>query len=109
MGEETLVHIGEDNFDDEVLKADRPVLVDFWAPWCGPCKAIGPIVEEMSVQYRDQIKVAKVNIDDYPKPAENYGVMSIPTLILFKDGKVIDTLVGLVPKERLETFIRKAL
>jgi thioredoxin 1 len=109
MRENTLVHVGEDNFEEEVLKADRPALVDFWAPWCGPCIAIGPTVEALAVQYRDQIKVAKVNIDDHPKVAEPYGVMSIPTLMLFKEGKVLDTLVGLVPKERLEAFIRKAL
>jgi thioredoxin 1 len=109
MGENTLVHVGEDNFEEEVLKADRPALVDFWAPWCGPCIAIGPTVEALAVQYRDQIKVAKVNIDDHPKVAEPYGVMSIPTLMLFKEGKVLDTLVGLVPKERLEAFIRKAM
>jgi thioredoxin 1 len=109
MGEEILVHIGDDNFEEEVLKADRPALVDFWAPWCGPCKAIGPTVEALAVQYRDQIKVVKVNIDDHKKNAETYGVMSIPTLILFKDGKVFDTLIGLVAKERLEAFIRKAL
>lgn len=109
MAEEALVHVGDGNFAEEVLKADRPALVDFWAPWCGPCKAIGPTVEALAVQYRDQLKVAKVNIDDNPKTALLYGVMSIPTLILFKGGKVLDTLVGLVPKERLETFIKKAL
>ena len=109
MGEETLVHVGDDNFEEEVLQADRPALVDFWAPWCGPCKVIGPTVEALAVQYRDQLKVAKVNIDDHPKTAETYGVMSIPTLILFKEGKVLDTLIGLVPKERLEAFILKAL
>jgi thioredoxin 1 len=109
MGEETLVHVGDGDFEEVVLKADRPALVDFWAPWCGPCKAIGPTVEELAVQYRDQIKVAKVNIDDHPKTAATYGVMSIPTLLLFKEGKVLDTLIGLVPKERLEAFIRKAL
>ncbi len=109
MGEETLVHVGDDNFKKEVLEADNPVLVDFWAPWCGPCRAIGPTVEALAVQYRDQLKVAKVNIDDHPKTAEAYGVMSIPTLILFREGKVHDTLIGLVPKERLEAFIRKAL
>jgi len=109
MGEEALVHVGDGNFDEKILKADKPVLVDFWAPWCGPCKAIGPTVEALAEQYRDQLKVAKVNIDDNPKTAQTYGVMSIPTLILFKEGKILDTLIGLVPKERLEAFIRKAL
>lgn len=109
MGEEAVVHVGDGNFDGEVLKAAKPVLVDFWAPWCGPCKAIGPIVEVLAEEYRDRLKVAKVNIDDSSKTAQTYGVMSIPTLILFKDGKIFDTLVGLVPKERLEAFISKAL
>ncbi len=109
MVAETVIHVGEDNFEDEVLKADKPVLVDFWAPWCGPCKAIGPVIEALSVQYRDRIKVAKVNIDEHPKPAETYGVQSIPTLMLFKGGNVLDTIIGLVPKERLESSILKAL
>ena len=109
MGEEVLVHVGDGDFEEVILKADKPALVDFWAPWCGPCKAIGPTVAELAVQYRDKIKVAKVNIDDHPKTAAAYGVMSIPTLLLFKEGKVLDTLIGLVPKERLEAFIRKAL
>ena len=109
MAEEAVVHVGDSNFDAEILKADRPALVDFWAPWCGPCKAIGPTVEALAGQYKDQLKVAKVNIDDNPKTAQDYGVMSIPTLILFKQGKVLDTLVGLAPKERLEAFIKKAL
>jgi thioredoxin 1 len=109
MAEEALVHVGDGNFDTEILKADKPALVDFWAPWCGPCKAIGPSVEALAVQYKDQVKVAKVNIDDNPKTAQAYGVMSIPTVILFKGGKVLDTLVGLVPKERLEAFLKKAL
>jgi len=109
MAEEAVVHVGDGNFGEEVLKANKPVLVDFWAPWCGPCKAIGPTVEALAGQYRDQLKVAKVNIDDNAKTAQDYGVMSIPTLILFKEGKVLDTLVGLVPKERLEAFIQKAL
>jgi thioredoxin 1 len=109
MADEVVVHVGDGNFNEEILKADRPALVDFWAPWCGPCKAIGPTVEALAGQYRDQLKVAKVNIDDNPKTAQDYGVMSIPTLILFKQGKVLDTLVGLAPKERLEAFIKKAL
>lgn len=109
MGGDALVHVGDSNFDEEILKDEKPALVDFWAPWCGPCKAIGPTVEALAEQYRDRLKVAKVNIDDNPKTAQTYGVMSIPTLVLFKEGKVLDTLVGLVPKERLEAFIRKAL
>jgi thioredoxin 1 len=108
MAESFLVHVGDGNFDEEILKSDRPALVDFWAPWCGPCKAIGPVVEALAGQYHDQIKVAKLNIDDNNKTAATYGVRSIPTLLLFKEGKVLDTLVGLVPKERLEAFIKKA-
>ena len=99
----------DDNFEGEVLKSDKPVLVDFWAPWCGPCKAIGPIVEELAEQFKDSIKVMKLNVDDSQKTAINYNVRSIPTIILFKNGAILDTLVGLVPKERLENFVKKGL
>jgi thioredoxin 1 len=99
----------DDNFEGEVLKSDKPVLIDFWAPWCGPCKAIGPIVEELATQYQDKIKVMKLNVDESQKSAVTYGVRSIPTLIMFKGGKVSDTLIGLVPKEKLEEFIKKSL
>ena len=109
MAEEAVVHIGDVDFNEEILKADKPALVDFWAPWCGPCRSLGPTVEALAGQYCGQLKVAKVNIDDNPKTAATYGVMSIPTLILFKEGKILDTIVGLVPKERLEAFIKKAL
>jgi len=109
MAEEAVVHIGDVDFNEEILKAGKPALVDFWAPWCGPCRSLGPTVEALAGQYRDQLKVAKLNIDDNPKTAATYGVMSIPTLILFKEGKILDTIVGLVPKERLEAFIKKAL
>lgn len=99
----------DDNFEGEVLKSDKPVLIDFWAPWCGPCKAIGPIVEELAGQLKDSVKVMKLNVDENQKTAINYGVRSIPTIILFKDGKVLDTIIGLVSKERLEDFVKKGL
>jgi thioredoxin 1 len=99
----------DDNFEVEVLKSEKPVLIDFWAPWCGPCKAIGPIVEELAAQLKDTVKMMKLNVDESQKTAIKYGVRSIPTLILFKDGKVLDTLIGLVPKEKLEAFAKKGL
>ena len=99
----------DDNFEGEVLKSDKPVLIDFWAPWCGPCKAIGPVVEELAEQFKDSVKIMKLNVDENQKTALDYGVRSIPTLILFKDGKVLDTLIGLVPQKRLENFIKKSL
>lgn len=99
----------DDNFEGEVLKSDKPVLIDFWAPWCGPCKAIGPIVEEIAAEYQGKIKVMKLNVDDSQKAASAYGVRSIPTLMMFKSGKVADTLIGLVPKEKLEAFVNKSL
>jgi thioredoxin 1 len=107
--EDTLMHVSDNNFEQEVLKSAKPSLVDFWAPWCGPCKAIAPLLEELAKDYKDRINIVKVNVDDNPKTAANFGVRGIPTLILIKDGKNLDTLVGLVPKEKLETFIKKAL
>ena len=109
MSSEYVTAATDDNFDAEVLKSSKPVLVDFWAPWCGPCKAIGPVVEELAEQLKDSIKIMKLNVDESQKTALNYNVRSIPTLILFKEGKVFDTLIGLVPRERLETFIKKGL
>jgi thioredoxin 1 len=109
MAEGKLFEAGDGNFDQEIVQADRPALVDFWAPWCGPCKALGPIVEEIAAVYGDRVKFAKVNVDDNPRISATYGIRSIPTLILFKDGRILDTLIGLVSKDKLESFVKKGL
>jgi len=107
--DESMMQFTDANFEQEVLKSEKPVLVDFWAPWCGPCRAVGPVVEDLAEVYKGRVKVGKINIDDNPKTATTYGVMSIPTLILFNKGDIMDKLIGLSPKERLEGLIKKAL
>jgi thioredoxin 1 len=99
------VEIKDSSFDSEVLKEKLPVLVDFWAPWCGPCRMVGPIVEKLGDKYAGKIKVCKLNVDDNPETAQKYKVMSIPTLMFFKDGKVADTVVGAVPEAKLQSKI----
>jgi thioredoxin 1 len=96
-----VLEVSDASFDNEVLKAKDPVLIDFWAPWCGPCKAIGPIVEELSQEYSGRLKVVKMNVDDNPQTPSKYGVRGIPNLILFKGGQVQDQIVGAVPKAHL--------
>lgn len=108
MGDNT-IEISDDNFEAEVISSDIPVLVDFWATWCGPCKAIAPVIDELATEYSGKVKVAKVNVDSNPKSPGKYGVRGIPTLILFKGGEVAEQVVGAVPKSQLEEMIKKAL
>jgi thioredoxin 1 len=101
--------VTDQNFAAEVLNSNIPVLVDFWATWCGPCRSIGPIVEELAESFSGKVKVTKLNVDENPATPGQYGVRGIPTLILFKEGKVFDQIVGAVPKARLVAMIEKAL
>ncbi len=104
-----IIEIDDSSFDDEVLQSDKPVLVDFWAPWCGPCKAIGPVIEELAGTFGDKIKFAKCNVDDNPATPGKYGIKAIPTLIFFKEGNVVDQITGMVAKSKLEETINKIL
>ena len=104
-----IVAVTDDSFDTDVLQSDKPVLVDYWAEWCGPCKMIGPILEEIAPEYADKIKIAKLNIDDNPNTPPKYGIRGIPTLMLFKDGAVDATKVGALSKSQLTAFIDENL
>lgn len=92
------INVTDANFNEEVLNSDKPVLVDFWAAWCGPCRMMGPVIDEIANEYEDTLKVCKMNVDENPDTPARYGIMSIPTLILFKDGKPVKKLIGFRPK-----------
>jgi thioredoxin 1 len=102
---ENVVHITDNSFENDVLKSDLPVLVDYWAEWCGPCRAIAPILEELGHEYRDRVKIAKLNIDENPATTMKFGIRGIPTLMLFKEGNIEATKVGAASKSDLTAFI----
>lgn len=109
MASEKVMAFTDANFDQEVLQSDLPVLVDFWATWCAPCKAIAPLVDAVAEGYDGKVKVGKVNVDENPATPGKYGVRGIPTLILFKGGAVVDQIVGAVPKSQLDALLAKVL
>jgi thioredoxin 1 len=109
MASDKVKEINDTSFDQEVIKSDKLTLVDFWAPWCMPCKAIAPVIEELAATYDGKVKFTKLNVDDNPMTASSYGIRGIPTIILYKDGKVVEQVVGAVPKAELEKTIGRSL
>jgi thioredoxin 1 len=106
---EQIVHLTDATFEQEVLQSDVPVVVDYWAEWCGPCKMIGPILEELATEYGDKVKIAKINIDENAQTPPKFGIRSIPTLMVFKDGEVEGTKVGAASKSDLTAFIESSI
>ncbi|MBK1781114.1 thioredoxin TrxA [Advenella sp. WQ 585] len=106
---DTIKHATESSFNADVLKSDKPVLVDYWAPWCGPCKAIAPVLEEVAKEYEGRLQVVKVDVQDHPEVAAQFGIRGIPTLMVFKNGEAVATKVGAVNKAQLTSFIDSAL
>jgi len=104
-----LLHVTDGNFDEEIVKADIPAMVDFWAEWCGPCKMVGPTVEALAKEYEGKIKIAKMNVDENRETPARFGIRNIPTLILFKDGEVAQTIIGAQTKSQLEEELKKLL
>jgi thioredoxin 1 len=109
MASDAIIEISDSNFESEVVKSDVPVLVDFWAPWCGPCKAIAHIVEEISSTYEGKIKVGKMNVDENQSTTMKFGIRSIPTIIMFKGGEAVDQIIGAVPKGEIEKVVERSL
>ncbi len=109
MASADVVHLKDSTFQTEVLKSEVPVLVDFWAVWCGPCKAIAPLVDELATQYKGKVKIAKMDVDHEQQTPQQFGIRSIPTLLVFKNGRVVDTIIGAVPKSKIEESLKKLL
>src|SRR5579864_3160920 len=109
MANDKVLHVTDSNFEAEVLKSDKPVLIDFWAPWCGPCKAIAPAVEELATEYDGRLKVVKMNVDDNPQTPARYGVRGIPNLLIIKGGQVKEQIIGAVPKGTLVKAVDNAI
>jgi thioredoxin 1 len=109
MASDKIANVTDASFEADVLKSSQPVLIDFWATWCGPCRAIAPVVEQLAGEYAGKVKIVKVNIDENPKTPTQYDVRSIPTLLMFKDGKVVGQIVGAVPRPKIEELLKKAL
>ena len=109
MASDKVVQVSDGDFDAQALQSDVPFLLDFWAPWCGPCKAIGPVIDELADEYDGKLKIGKMNVDDNPATPGKYGIRAIPTLILFKDGEVADQVTGAVGKQQLAAMIAKVL
>jgi thioredoxin len=103
-----IVELTEDRFESEVLQAAGPVLVDFYAPWCGPCKMLAPLLESLAVEFAGRVKIVKVNVDESPEPTARHGITGVPTLILFRDGRPIDSIVGLAAAKQLKAWLEKA-
>jgi thioredoxin 1 len=109
MANANVSHVTDANFEQEVLKSDKPVLVDFWAPWCGPCKAIAPVIDELANEYAGRLKVVKMNVDDNPGTPQQYNVRGIPNLLIIKGGQVANQIVGAVPKRNLVQAVDSAI
>jgi len=103
------VELTDNNFEQEVIKSDKPVLIDLWAPWCAPCRFVGPIIEQIAAEYKDRLKVGKLNVEDHKVWASKYGVTAIPTLFIFKDGNLVQRAVGAMPKQEIEKLIQPYL